>query len=385
MTAGRTSRRAALVTLLALALPLPACTRGPGSQTVATSAEPVRVKVAYFEDSTVGEPYEHALPALEAFRLAILKAADAGDLPVGVDVEELDTRGDPAIALDLARRVAADASYVAAVAAPFWSEPDAVGEVLDRAGLLTFGLSTLGAPSQAWGGRVRLVAPQAILVQSMAAYLRGSEGGAGGVCLVGDGSAYGSALARDLGAALGGDVPYHTAIHEGDEGTGAAVAGIRQAGCASVAWAGFATGAAALRVALRGAGLGDVPTVAPDAAKTDSYLTTAGPAGEGTVVACACVDLSTSTELKAEVFIHDFQSEFGTPPGSYVAEAWDAAGMLLGLLRAGARTRRDIRAAIGASGPYSGLARTYTFDGSGEIDRPEVALFVDRGERWASL
>jgi branched-chain amino acid transport system substrate-binding protein len=380
-------RIGAKAVVAAAALLLMSCSPGssdPGSPSAIStrSVATVLVKVAYFQDSTIDEPYQHELPALQGLRLAIGQAMSAGRLPVDVEIEDLDTKGDPATALDLAREVAADPSYVAAVAAPFWSEPDAVGQVLDGAGIPTLGLSTLGAPTAAWSGRRRLVPTQALQVSSLASYLRSRA--TAPLCLAGDGSMLGVALAHDLSVALGSRIAFETTVPTDGAALGDAVAHLRDAGCGTVVWAGSATAAAGLRVAMTQAGLGSVAIVGSDAAKTDTYLTTAGPAGDGTVVSCPCVDLSTSTSLRAQVFVHDYQSEFGTPPAPFAAEGWDAGGMLVEALSPGT-SRAQVRAAIDAVKTYPGLANHYVFGTNGELvgASAHVAFWVDRGQRWA--
>ena len=53
----------------------------------------------------------------------------------------MDTEGDAERALEFAEEVVADPSYVAAVVAPFWSEPPEVASALAGAGVPTFSLS----------------------------------------------------------------------------------------------------------------------------------------------------------------------------------------------------------------------------------------------------
>jgi branched-chain amino acid transport system substrate-binding protein len=382
-------RRGTKAFVAAAVLVLTACSSGSPDPTATSpistrSVAPVLVKVGYFQDSTIDEPYQHELPALQGLRLAIAQAVSAGRLHVDVEIEDLDTKGDPATALDLAREVAADPSYVAVVVAPYWSEPDAVGQVLDEAGLPTLGLSALGATTDAWSGRRRLVPVQALQVRSLASYLRSR--GTAPLCLAGDGSALGAGLAHDLSVALGPRIAFETTVTTDGASLSDAVAHVSEAGCGTVAWAGSATTAAGLRVAMTQAGLDAVDLVGSDATKTDTYLTIAGPAGDGTVVSCPCADLSTSTALRAQIFVHDYQSEFGSPPAPFAAEGWDAGGMLADAMITGGSTRAGVRKAIDATGHYAGLANDYVFGANGELAKgsAHVAFWVDRGQRWAA-
>ena len=127
--------------------------------------------------------------------------------------------------------------------------------------------------------------------------------------------------------------------------------------------------------------------VGSSAMKTDVYLSTTDDAGDGTIVTCACVDLGSSTRPEARRFIHDFQSRFGSPPGVFGAEGWDAGGMLLAAFRAGARDRRTVAAALSTADGYEGLANTYRFDDDGELDPGSAHVHVFRadGVRWNTV
>jgi len=333
---GAWDRRVAFAATLTL---LAACTGAhadPSPATTRPSASPSAAapKIAFLQDETIDEPLQHELPALQGLRLALERAADEGTIPGPVEVVDLDTQGDPSTGLALAREVAADPAYVAVVVAPHLNESEAVGRVLDEAGLATIGLSTLGPAGDAWGGRLRLVPRQAVQVRALAGYLRTRA--ASPLCLVAEGSTPADPLASALASALGSRVVEEETVPPDATPPDGATAHLRDAACGTVAWAGSSTGAAALRIAMTGAGLGAVPLVGSDLVKTETYLTTAGRAGEGTVVSCPCTDLSTSTALRAQVFVHDYQSEFGSPPAPFAAEGWDAGGILVRALVGGA-------------------------------------------------
>ena len=147
---------------------------------------------------------------------------------------------------------------------------------------------------------------------------------------------------------------------------------------------GSAQGATSLRTGLTEAGSDPLALVGSSAMKTDLYLSTTDGAGDGTVVTCACVDLSSSTRPEVRRFIHDFQSRYGSPPGVFGAEGWDAGGMLLATFRAGAQDRRTVAAALSTVDGYEGLANTYRFDDDGELEpgSAQVHVFRAEGVRW---
>jgi ABC-type branched-subunit amino acid transport system substrate-binding protein len=158
---------------------------------------------------------------------------------------------------------------------------------------------------------------------------------------------------------------------------------LESAGCEVLVWTGFSAGAALVRTEMVGAGLEDVPLLGSDAMKDDAYLTATGTAGRRTLVTCPCVDLSTATDLPAQRFIHDYQSEYGGPPGAYAAEAWDVASMLVAALAADGTGGQAVAASLRDLEGFRGLAGKYAFGEGGERD-PQGVLeaFMDEGGRW---
>jgi len=124
--------------------------------------------------------------------------------------------------------------------------------------------------------------------------------------------------------------------------------------------------------------------VGGDAMKDPTYLAVSGRAGLGTVAACPCADLSTATDLASQRFIQDYQADFGVPPGAFAAEAWDAAGMFVRALRAGAASGAEVLAFLWETETYRGLAGTYVFRPDGELTRSSarIRLYRDEGGRW---
>jgi branched-chain amino acid transport system substrate-binding protein len=383
------SRRPSTATVLValVATLASACTGGAGEPSAAP--DPVPVKIAFLHDMSVPGSAQTVAPALLGLQLALQEAADRGDLPVVPEVVGLDVEGDAANASALAQSVVDDPSYVAAVIGPFWSEPTSVGALLDAAGIPTLSLSELGSSlaSQGWSSWRRVVAGLPGESAALAATIRGSSRSVGGTCLVGDGSsfseAFGGLLTTDLGTSdiVGSDV-----LPDEDALAGV-VQRVDRAGCGSVAWTGFGPGATLLRTGLTEGGADSIPLFGSSAMKTESYLSTTAGAGDGTVVTCACVDLGSSTRPEVRRFIHDFQSQYGSPPGVFGPEGWDVGGMLLAAFRAGAVDRRGVAEALARSNGYEGLANTYRFAADGELTSASAGVRVFRAEgvRWVPV
>jgi hypothetical protein len=164
---------------------------------------------------------------------------------------------------------------------------------------------------------------------------------------------------------------------------GQAVSSIRAAHCRVVGWTGFPDGARSLRDALSSGGLVGVSIAGADAMKVRSYLGRAAGA-EGTIVTCPCADVTTSADPGAQRFVHDYQAATGLEPGPYAAEGWDAAGILLGLIEGGARTRGTVGAALARVHGAPGVAGGYRFGSDGSVDGGRVPTYRARGLRWVA-
>ncbi len=380
----RSSTAAALVALIATLAA--ACTGGGAPPS--TVPDPVPVKIAFLHDMSVPGSAQIVTPALLGLQLALQEAVDAGDLPVVPEVVGLDVDGDDGNALELAHEIADDPAYVAAVVGPFWSEPADVGDALHAAGIPTISVSELdpSLATRGWSSWWRIVAGVSREAAALAAVIRATPQAIDGVCVVGDGSDQSSTMGELLGANLGARVTASLDLPD-DDALSDVVQRIDRSGCGLVAWTGFGPGATSLRTGLTDAGPDRVALVGSSAMKTDLYLSTTDDAGDGTIVTCACVDLGSSTRPEARRFIHDFQSRFGSPPGVFGAEGWDAGGMLLAAFRAGARDRRTVAAALSTVDGYEGLANTYRFDDDGELDpgSAHVHVFRAEGVRWDTV
>ncbi|MGZ5296125.1 MAG: transporter substrate-binding domain-containing protein [Actinomycetota bacterium] len=380
----RPSTAAALVALVATLAP--ACTGGGGEPSPVP--DPVPVKIAFLHDMSVPDPAQTVAPALLGLQLALREALDRGGLPVIPEVIGLDVEGDDAKANELAQEVASDPSYVAAVIGPFWSEPASVGDLLQSAGIPTLSLSELdpALATQGWSSWRRVVAGVSRESSALAAAIRGSSRSVSGVCVVGDGSSLSGILGGLVTTSLSTGRVAGSVVLADEDALSSVVQRVDRAGCGAIAWTGFGTGATLLRTGLSEAGAGSVPMVGSSAMKTESYLSTTAGAGDGTIVTCACVDLGSSTRPEARRFIHDFQSQYGSPPGVFGPEGWDVGGMLLAAFRAGAVDRRTVAAALAASDGYEGLANTYRFDDAGElVSGAGVHVFRAEGVRWVPV
>lgn len=356
------------------------------------------VRIAFLQDLSVPDHVDLVSPSFLALDLSIHEH-DA-ELPVEVEVEQLDTGGSPDTAAAIADEVRGDSSYVAAVAAPFWTEPEQVANALAAGGIPTFSLSPdspspwehgsgrgsselEGSPDELWR---RLVPGQELQAARLTELIERAADhddvdGAAPVCLLGDGSAY----SNELRSLIDGSLPGNVA--RGLPPPDANVDAVRD-GCSLEVWTGFPETAVTLAAALEDAGLGGGRAFdfAADAMKT--VVPPTSPRGDGVVVGsltCPCADVTLDRSLAARRFVNLYQADTGLAPGIYAAEGWDVGQILASALRGGVGDRAGMRSFVADLRAHDGVAGSFEFDAVGELLNPRVGAFVAEGTRWLPL
>src|SRR5262245_33751716 len=343
--------------MLAATVLLAACEIGAPASHEQPSG-PEFLKVAFVKDLSVPDADEHALPAIQAARLAFETASTNDPNRTPVELQEFDLQHGSA---DL-DAIQADPAYVGVIVAPGVNE-DAAS--LD-ADLPIVSLSGIGeGPAAAW---IRMVAPLTTVADALAARMQRSQ-----PCVLSE-----DPPPDPLFGMLTERLPKVTA-EAIDPASAAQVAA--DAGCTTVIWAGGPdAGAAAARV-LRPAG---VTFVGGDRLLDPDFLSGAGTEAEGSFALCSCVTVSNSTDLAARRFIQDDQSQHGVAPGAYAVEAWDAAHVILRALAEGETSRTQVARSLEDVTEIKGLEGTRRFGVDGEPLDPRslLRLYVVRGGRW---
>ena len=347
------------------------------------------VRVAFLQDLSIPSHVDLVSPSFLSFDLALHRSVEEGGIDVEIEVVQMDTEGDAERALEFADEVVDDPSYVAAVVAPFWSEPPQVASALAGAGVPTFSLSPQSpSPEVGTQGLWRRFVPDASLqVSALADAVEAGMSGAvdeargGRVCIGAEDWPASIELQRDLDETLAPEIPRVMLSEETIE-----PALEDEAGCSLVVWTGAPEGAEALTAALDEAGAGSSVDLASDAMKT--VIPPTVPTHEGEVprvLTCPCVDVTTARTEAARRFVNAYQAENGLAPGIYAAEAWDAATVLGGVLTAGARDRAAVAEGLAGIEATVGVARSYAFDEAGEMVDPRVDLYAAAGSRWLPI
>ena len=336
--------------------------------------------------ATHGGSMFSAQHAMAGARLAFDLANQEGNLPVDVIAVEQDTSEDPVVVAEQVSDVASDRSYVGIVGWSSAPESSALAASAAAAGLPVVSVSPVGGTGGTDGYWSRMVASDRVLSGSVAHLMAGSAGRKP-VCVTGDDGPRASNLMRWVSADLasrGVDVGLVKAVAAQQSDYLELVRSMEEARCGLVFWGGGTTEGGLIRAEMSEQGLSKAVMVGIDTLVADPFATAAGAAGDGTIAACACVDVSTSTSFDAQGFIQAYQSKYGSPPSVFSVEGWDAAQRYLVGIAAGNLDRTSIGQFLSEQERFEGLGGDYAFDRHGERTNPAVYLYEESQGVWAS-
>jgi branched-chain amino acid transport system substrate-binding protein len=112
---------------------------------------------------------------------------------------------------------------------------------------------------------------------------------------------------------------------------------------------------------------------AGDAVKDDGFLHSAGTAAESAIITCPCQP----PERASGLFVHGYRARFHHEPGTYSAEAYDAATVLLRAVEAGNVRRRDVESFVDRYAA-NGITAPIRFTETGELVDSSVAVWAYR-------
>ena len=390
-----TKRTLRVVSILAVLVVLgAACSKKNNSGSGGTSgANKTAVKIAYMGALT-GDAAQLVVPGFQAAQLAFEQANQGkfGDLPVTITLVKEDTQGSPDQAPSVADKIVNDSSFVGVIGPAFSGESNAAGAKLDQAGIpfITPSATNPTVAQNGWTHWFRAVGNDNSQGPAAADYIQ-QKLSPSCVVVASDDSTYGEGLADIVNQKLTG-ASIKTEDDKGAVTTGAKdfsalVTKVKDSTCNVMFYGGYSPEAAPLRQQLSQAGLQDVTMVGGDGIKDDAFTSGAAAAGEGTVAACPCADISASTDEKAKAFSTDYEAKWGAPPGIYSAEAWDISQIFIAAFKAGKTSREDITAFVKGLNAFPGLTKNYTFQSSGELDDKAVSIYFyqDKSSAWTFL
>lgn len=207
--------------------------------------------------------------------------------------------------------------------------------------------------------------------------------------VVDDGSSYGAGLAKAfLGATSANGLsvvkhdtaPASSQCVTGSSGSvqqyGPLAQKIKNSGADSVFYAGYYCDFALLAKQLHSAGYSG-QLVSDDGSNDSNYIKQAGAdVANGTLLSCACQESIKGSSFAS--FAAAFKPVAGFEPGTYSAEAYDAANSIISVMKAkGASvTKADIISGLHAPGfSYQGVSKTVSFAANGNYGSPAVYMY----------
>jgi branched-chain amino acid transport system substrate-binding protein len=291
-----------------------------------------------------------------------------------VTVVKFDSQGDPAVAPGLARQLVTDKKILGIVGPPFSGESEAADPIFNDAGipLITPSATRPSLSTHGWKVFHRAVANDAAQGPGAANYIKNVLK-AQKVFVADDQSAYGAGLAdvvkQKLGSAVVGTDK--TAADGKQTDFSATVQKIVASGATAFFYGGYYQNAGLLRKQLSDAGWKGT-LVAGDGTNDPGFAKAAGnAAAAGSIVTCPC---SPSSKASGS-FVTDYKAAWNTDPGTYSDVAYDAMNIFLQGLDAGNTTPDKMQSYVSAVN-YTGVANTYKFTSTGELDPSKIKVWA---------
>jgi branched-chain amino acid transport system substrate-binding protein len=294
---------------------------------------------------------------------------------VRIVVDPVDTQGKSAQANNDAIELV-DQKVVAVITAALFREAAMSDRVLESAGIPNVSASATDVPlaEHGWAFFHRVLADDGAQGPGDANYLVRNLG-LKSVAVIDDSSTYGEGLANavrfTLGANGGQDV-----LDDHIDPRGASYAStvkkVVVSKAAAVFFGGYYDAAGRLANQLRTDGYKGV-FMSGDGSEDARFISDAGvTAAAGAYLTCACADETQSAG--AQVFVAAYRAAYGSAPGVYAAEAYDATNFVLAAIKSGATTPTAINNYLGVNS-YTGITKTLKFLPNGNISAGTIYVY----------
>ena len=284
-----------------------------------------------------------------------------------VELKEFDSQGDPEKATPLADQITGDDSIVGVVGPTFSGETDATGQTFADAGLVTVSASATNPDlaGNGWDTFHRLLGNDATQAPAAAKFITENLS-AEKVFVVDDASEYGKGLGDGIRSDLGDLVVENDTVQQKQTDFGPTVTKVKASGADTIFFSGYYTEAGLLVKQLRAGGW-EGNFVSGDGSNDPGFIENAGAeAAEGSYLTCPCAP-STGE------FLASYKELNGQDPGTYSAEGYDAANVLLQGIAAGNTDREKLLEFVN-NYDEPGLTKQVTFDETGEV--AEVVIYA---------
>ncbi|MEG3637130.1 branched-chain amino acid ABC transporter substrate-binding protein [Micromonospora palythoicola] len=310
------------------------------------------------------------IPSLNGAKLAV-KQHNEANADCQVTLQEFDTQGDPTQATPVANQVVGDESFLGVIGGAFSGETKATMDVYEAAGMVMVSPSATAIELTAGDNKAfhRVVGNDATQGAAAAVYFR-DVAKAKKVFVINDGTTYGAGIANELTKALGDLAGGTDQVQEKQVNFAATISKIKAAAPDAVAYGGYTNEAAPLLKQMREAGI-EATFLGFDGLYDPAFPSGAGAGANGAIVTCPCLP----PDKAGGTFSADYEKEYGSPPGSYGAEGFDAAKVLIEGLAEGKTTRKDLLEWVDAY-DKEGVSKYLKFDPTGDVDKSRVVIWA---------
>jgi len=333
-----------------------------------TAAADCGGKIAIFGAFT-GANAGLVLPSLNGAKMAV-KQFNAANPDCKVTMQEFDTQGNAEQATPIANQVAQDQSFVAVIGGHFSGETKATMATYEAAGLVMVSPSATAAELTTTGNKAfhRVVGNDTTQGLAAVTYIRDVLKGKK-VFVMDDGQTYGTGIIAEVKKGLGSVVVAEDKVQTDQTNFDATISKIKSAAPDVIAYGGYTNEAAPLVKQMRAAGV-TAKFLGFDGLYDPGFPSGAGDAATGAIVTCPCLPAAEA----GGTFSADYQKEYGQAPGSYGAEGYDGATILLDGFKAGKKTRADLLAWVDAY-DKQGVSKYIKFDPTGDVDKSKVVIW----------
>jgi branched-chain amino acid transport system substrate-binding protein len=366
----RIARTVALLSVLVLALV--ACGGGSGTSSVAPGRCPPGGVALGFFGALTGENAQLGINIRNGVQLAI-DQYNAGNPVCAVQLVAFDSQGSPDQAPALALQAVQNQQLVAIVGPTFSGESKVANPIFNEVGMpiVTASATNTALADNGWEIFHRVIGDDLAQGQAIAGYitdtLRPEK-----VAVVDDKTEYGKGLADIVRQELGNRVGFNDAIDQTAQDYSSTVNGVKSSGANVIFYGGLYAEAGRLLKQLRDAGI-TATFISGDGARDPGLIAAAGrAAAEGALMTCPCAPLEQARG--GEQFLNGYKTTFGVDPGTYSAEGYDAANLLLEAIKAGNIARTSINKFLEIV-EYQGITKLITFDRKGEVTGEQIFLY----------
>jgi len=309
------------------------------------------------------------IPSLNGAKLAI-KQSNAANPNCQVTLQEFDTTGSAEQATPIANQVAGDQSFTSVIGGAFSGESKATMPIYEAAGLVMVSQSATATELTAGGNKAfhRVVGNDGTQGAAAVNYIK-NVFKAPKTFVIDDGTPYGAGIIDEVKKGLGSGVVASDKVQTDQTNFDATISKIKSAAPDVIAYGGYTNEAAPLLKQARAAGV-TAKFLGFDGLYDPKFPEGAGDAANGAIITCPCLP----ADKAGGTFAADFQAEYGLAPGSYGAEGFDAAKILLEGYVAGKKTRADLLAWVDAY-DKQGVSKYLKFDQTGDVDKSKVVVW----------